>query len=98
MAYEIKYTKAAHIARASLPPIDRFKFEELISLIGKDINDIFLKDKLLRIHSSDSDNLYSLRIGAKYRGIIKLEEKTVNVLDIVNHESLEKFFKKKQDA
>jgi mRNA-degrading endonuclease RelE of RelBE toxin-antitoxin system len=98
MAYEIKYTKAAHIARASLPPIDKFKFDELISLVGKDINNIYLKDKFQRIHSSDPDNLYSLKIGAKYRCIIKLDEKSVNVLDIVNHESLEKFFKKKQDA
>lgn len=98
MGYQIAYTKAAHIARASLPQLDRFKFDQLISLVEKDINDTYLRNKLERIHSSNSDNLYSLRIGTKYRGIIKLDEKTINVLDIVNHESLEKFFKKKQDA
>ena len=98
MAYEIKYTKAAHIALGSLIPEARFQFDMLIDMIKTDITNEYLKNKLQKLSSSSAFNLFSLKINGKYRGLLQIDDQSITVADIVNHESLKQLFNHKQNV
>lgn len=90
---QIEFTKAAENALTSLDPKEQEKAIKLLHTISENITDPVLTGKINKL-TGDGINLFAIRLSLKLRIIIELLEDRVNVIDILNHDLFERYFKK----
>ena len=89
----IEYTKVAENALTSLDPKEQNKAIKLLGMVSENMTDPHLDGKLNKLTGSDI-NLFAVKLNIKLRIIIRILEDKVNVVDILNYDLLEKYFKK----
>ena len=95
---KIEYSKGAIIGMSSLPLRSLKSLKASLAAIQDDFNTPLIKNKFHKLRTNIGVDLFSLKIGVKYRAIIKVQDDTLIVLDIVNHDALRKFFGKDKHA
>lgn len=90
---QIEFTKVAENALTSLDPKEQEKAIKLLHTISESITDPVLIGKINKLTGSGI-NLFAIRLSLKLRIIIEILEDRVNVIDILNHDLFERYFKK----
>lgn len=90
---EIEFTKAAENALTSLDIKEQEKAIQLLHAVASNITDPFLTGKINKL-IGPSQNLFAIRLNLRLRIIIELHEDKINVIDIINHDLFERYFKR----
>lgn len=91
---EIQLSKLAEIALSSLPERTLKQFENSISILHDNFKSSHLHGKLYKFRNPLGESIFTLKIGSKYRAILKVDGSLITVVDIVNHSELRKLFGK----
>jgi Txe/YoeB family toxin of Txe-Axe toxin-antitoxin module len=90
---EIEFTKAAENALTSLDIKEQDKAMHLLQVIASNITDPSLTGKINKL-IGPAQNIFAIRLNLSLRIIIELHEDRINVVDILNHDLFERYFKK----
>jgi len=91
---EIQFTKAAENALTSLQEKEQQKAISLLTNIAENLSDPQLQGKVHKL-VGPSENLFSLRLNLRLRVIVEISEDQLKVIDILNHDLFERYFKNK---
>lgn len=91
---EILFTKAAENALTSLQEKDQQKAISFLKIMAEHVTAPQLQGKVDKLIGT-TENLFSLRLNLKLRVIVQLSENEVKVIDILNHDLFERYFKNK---
>lgn len=89
----IEFTKAAENALTSLDSKEQEKAIQLLHVIASNMTDPFLTGKINKLVGF-TENIFSVKLNLRLRIIIELHEDKINVVDILNHDLLERYFKR----
>lgn len=90
---EIEFTKAAENALTSLDVKEQEKAIQLLHVIASNITDPFLTGKINKL-IGPAQNLFAIKLNLRLRIVIEFHEEKINVIDILNHDLFEKYFKR----
>ena len=91
---DIIISKAAFTALNSLNTTDRDKAEKLIKIAAVNENDTMLLNLIYKFKGVET-NMFAIKLGTKLRIIIQVEEQSLKVLDILNHDLFIRYFHNK---
>lgn len=91
---EIQFTKAAENALTSLQEKEQQKAISLLTNIAENLADPQLQGKVHKL-VGPAENLFSLRLNLRLRVIVEISEDQLKVIDILNHDLFERYFKNK---
>lgn len=91
---ELLFTKVAENALTSLDRGEQEKAIKLLRAFSNDINDILLIGKVHKLYGITNDNLFSIRLNLKLRIIVERLDAEIRVVDVINHDLFERYFKK----
>ena len=86
--------KRAEIAYFSLPKPVCKKFDRLMSIMQEDIQTLVQQRKIYKLNVPFGENqeIFILRIDVRLRALIEFKESDAIISDIVDHNSLRRFF------
>lgn len=90
---KLLFTKAAENALTSLDKSDQDMAIILLNAFSNNINDILLMGKVHKLYSTTNNNLFSIKLNLKLRIIAELLESEIRVIDVINHDLFDKYFK-----
>lgn len=90
----IELKKRAEIAYYSLPKSVCKKFDRLMSIMQEDIQILVQQRKIykLNVPFGESQETFILQIDVRLRALIEFKDSIAIVTDIVDHDSLRRFF------
>ena len=90
----IELKKRAEIALFSSPKQVVKKFDRLMSIMLEDIQLLVKQGKIykLNVPLGDNKNIFVLQIDKKLRALIEIKDSRAIITDIVDHDSMRRFF------
>lgn len=97
---KVEFNKAAYTAYTTLSDVDKVKADKLINAFAEEdkASNPLLTHNIRKVSGGSEGNLYSLRLGPKFRILVEVREDQVIVVDILNHDLFVKYFRTVQAA
>jgi len=90
---EIEFSKAAENALTSLDLKDQKKAIQILQTMSSNMSDPFLAGKINKL-IGPAQNLYAIKLNLRLRVIVEVQDERINVVDILNHDLFERYFKR----
>ncbi|MBI2511714.1 MAG: hypothetical protein HYV96_07045 [Opitutae bacterium] len=85
-------TTRAQIALDHLPPDERKKAARFLSALSAAGRLLELGDKVYKLHSVAGSDIFVGRIGTRYRAILRQTAGSIEILEIVDHDRLQRTY------
>jgi Txe/YoeB family toxin of Txe-Axe toxin-antitoxin module len=90
---QMDFSQQAYAAIYTLSAKEQKKAMHLIELSGKDLQSLLLEEKSYKLGIFDK-NIYALKLNAKLRIIVEIMDNEVKILDVLNRDLHDIYFKK----
>jgi len=83
----------AKIALDQLPLDERKRAERFIASLGAALRLSDLGDKIYKLYSDRGEQLFVGRIGVRYRAVLRCNGQFIDILEIIDHDRLERTYR-----
>ena len=97
MSKQIDFSQQAYAALYTLSAKEQKKAMKLIELSGNNLQSLLLEDKSYKLGIFDR-NIYALKLNEKLRIIVEIMDNEVKILDVLNRDLHDIYFKNNQPA